>query len=82
MMDANTRLLFEEIKAVMEEEGVDGDTLTLDTPLKELELSSMQFLRVVGALEDLVGIPLDAGIGEIETSGGLIANLQDLKEAA
>ena len=57
------------------------DTLTFDTKLKELELSSMQFLRVVGALEDTLGIPLDAGLGDVETVGDLIGELKKLKEA-
>lgn len=81
-MDALTASLFEELKSVMEEEGVDGDALTLDTSLKELELSSMQFLRVVGALEDLLGVPLDAGLGDVSTIGELLAELKALKEAA
>lgn len=81
-MDEMTRSLFEELKSVMEEEGVDGDSLTMETQLKSLELSSMQFLRVVGALEDLMGIPLDAGLGDVDTIGSLLAHLKSLKEAA
>lgn len=81
-MDAVTKKLFEELKSVMEEEGVDGDSLTMDTPLKQLELSSMQFLRVVGALEDLMGFSLDAGLGDVQTIGDLIAQLKALKEAS
>lgn len=80
-MDAVSESLFEELKDVMEEEGVDPETLTFDTKLKDLELSSMQFLRVVGALEDTLGIPLDAGLGDVETVGDLINELKKLKEA-
>lgn len=81
-MDPMTQTLFGELKSVMEEEGVDGARLSMDTKLKELELSSMQFLRVVGALEDLMGIPLDAGLGDVQTIGDLIGELKKLKEAA
>lgn len=80
-MDAMTESLFKELKSVMEEEGVEAERITFDTRLKELELSSMQFLRVVGALEDLLGIPLDAGLGDVETIGQLIGELKKLKEA-
>ena len=80
-MDAMTESLFKELKSVMEEEGVEPEKITFDTRLKELELSSMQFLRVVGALEDLLGIPLDAGLGDVETIGQLIGELRKLKEA-
>ena len=81
-MDELTQSLFDELKSVMEEEGVDESLIAMATPLKDLELSSMQFLRVVGALEDLMGIPLDAGLGDIETVGDLINELKKLKEAA
>ena len=80
-MDAISKELFSELKDVMEEEGVDPETLTFASNLKELELSSMQFLRVVGALEDTLGIPLDAGLGDVETVGDLINELKKLKEA-
>lgn len=80
-MDAVTKSLFAELVSVMEEEGVSEDQVQMDTKLKELELSSMQFLRVVGALEDLLGIPLDAGLGDVETVGDLIGELKKLKEA-
>ena len=80
-MDEITKGLFEELVSVLEEEGVDEDQVSLETNLKDLELSSMQFLRVVGALEDLMGIPLDAGLGDVETVGDLIGELKKLKAA-
>ena len=80
-MDAVEQTLFAELKSVMEEEGVTGVELTSDTRLKDLELSSMQFLRVVGALEDLIGVPLDAGLGDVVTVGDLENELRKLKAA-
>ena len=80
-MDAVEQTLFAELKSVMEEEGVTGVELTSDTRLKDLELSSMQFLRVVGALEDLIGVPLDAGLGDVVTVGDLVNELRKLKAA-
>lgn len=80
-MDAVEQTLFAELKSVMEEEGVIGVELTSDTRLKDLELSSMQFLRVVGALEDLIGVPLDAGLGDVVTVGDLVNELRKLKAA-
>jgi acyl carrier protein len=80
-MDAVSQSLFNELVSVMEEEGISADQIKMETKLKELELSSMQFLRVVGALEDLLGIPLDAGLGDVDTVGGLIGELKKLKDA-
>jgi len=80
-MDALTQELFTELKSVMEEEGVDEALVAMETNLKDLELSSMQFLRVVGALEDILGVPLDAGLGDVQTVGDLIGELKALKEA-
>lgn len=73
--------LFSELKSVMEEEGVENTDIGMDTRLKDLNLSSMQFLRVVGALEDLMGVPLDAGLGEVNTIGDLVNELKKLKAA-
>lgn len=73
--------LFSELKSVMEEEGVENTDIGMDTRLKDLNLSSMQFLRVVGALEDLMGVPLDAGLGEVNTIGDLVGELKKLKAA-
>ena len=79
-MDALTKELFSELLEVLEEEGVEREDVKMETPLKSLELSSMQFLRVVGALEDVMGVPLDAGLGEVETVEQLIGELKKLKE--
>ena len=80
-MDALTKTLFTELVSVLEEEGIEESQVKMETNLKELELSSMQFLRVVGALEDLLEIPLDAGLGDVESVGDLIGELRKLKEA-
>ena len=74
--------IFAELTSVLEEEGIEPEAVNMDTKLKDLELSSMQFLRVVGALEDLMGIPLDAGLGDVETVGDLVNQLVALKKAA
>lgn len=74
--------LFKELLNILEEEGIPNKGITDSTKLKELELSSLQFLRVVGALEDVVGVPLDSSVREVETVGALISELTKLKEAA
>ncbi len=73
--------LFQEFTSILEEEGIPHDQLSDATRLKDLELSSMQFLRVVGALEDLVGLPLDAGISQVDTVGDLLGELSKLRLA-
>ena len=70
------------LTAILEEEGLSHDALALETPLKALDLTSMQFLRVVGALEEQVGLPLDAGLSQVETVGDLVRELVALKEVS
>jgi acyl carrier protein len=81
-MDTVYQELFQEFINILEEEGIPHDGVSMDTHLKSLELSSLQFLRVVGALEDIVGVPLDSSVREVETVGALIAELGKLKDAA
>lgn len=73
--------LLREFYAILEEEGIDASQIGGPTVLKDMGLSSIQFLRVVGALEDLVGVPLDAGLSKVETVHELIGELARLKEA-
>lgn len=70
------------LSTLLEEEGLTHEALSLETPLKALDLTSMQFLRVVGALEEQVGLPLDAGLSQVETVGDLVRELAALQEAA
>lgn len=80
-MDDFKAKLYDEFLSILEEEGVARTNVEMSTKLKELDLSSMQFLRVVGALEDLVGVPLDASLGKVESVDDLIQELVKLKEA-
>lgn len=74
-------VLLREFYAILEEEGINSAQIAGPTVLKDIGLSSIQFLRVVGALEDLVGVPLDAGLSRVETVHELIGELARLKEA-
>ena len=58
MTDLSQRLLAESL-SLLQREGFSPELLTLETHLEQLELSSIQLVRLQLGLEQILGHPLD-----------------------
>lgn len=68
-------------KDALEEVGHPGwEHVHFSTDLASLELESVQFLRLIGIIEDELGVPLDEGLGDCETVRDLLQTIREMPQ--